>query len=81
MATSNIWKFFEKVENQTQDFLKKIESVETGISSQINYLSQVGIGAPHDIRDRQATVDRVAYLCGVVSLVPSTQNPGSSTFL
>uniref|UniRef100_A0A915KDD4 Mediator of RNA polymerase II transcription subunit 11 n=1 Tax=Romanomermis culicivorax TaxID=13658 RepID=A0A915KDD4_ROMCU len=87
ISTHYIYMPYGKVENQTQDFLKKIKSVETGISSQINYLNQVGIGAPHEgaaygaIRDRQATVDRVAYLCGVVSSAPSMQNPGSSTFL
>lgn len=38
----------KNAENHTQQFLKSLNSVETKLSDQINYLTQVSTGQPHE---------------------------------
>lgn len=38
----------KNVENQTQQFLKSLSNVELKLSEQINYLTQVSTGQPHE---------------------------------
>ncbi|CAH1781954.1 unnamed protein product [Owenia fusiformis] len=38
----------KQVESQTTQFLKTLENVESGLLKQINYLTQVSTGQPHE---------------------------------
>ncbi|XP_055920780.1 mediator of RNA polymerase II transcription subunit 11 [Eupeodes corollae] len=38
----------KNAENQTQQFLKSLSNVESKLSEQINYLTQVSTGQPHE---------------------------------
>ncbi|XP_064639079.1 mediator of RNA polymerase II transcription subunit 11-like [Lineus longissimus] len=58
----------KQVENHTTNFLKTLEGVENGLSKQINYLTQVSTGQPHEgssyaaQKDLQMTLHRLEHV-------------------
>ncbi|XP_064615330.1 mediator of RNA polymerase II transcription subunit 11-like [Liolophura sinensis] len=56
------------VETHTTNFLKTLEGVETGLTKQINYLTQVSTGQPHEgsnyaaQKDLQMAIHRVEHV-------------------
>ncbi|KAL5004420.1 hypothetical protein ScPMuIL_017876 [Solemya velum] len=52
----------KQVENHTTTFIKTLEGVESGLTKQINYLTQVSTGQPHEGSSYAAQKDlQMAY--------------------
>ena len=52
-------------ENHTQQFLKSLNFVESRLAEQINYLTQVSTGQPHEVR-----ISLMSFSLAVLQFIP-----------